>query len=144
VRIDRAPGFQAQAAAPVVIVAVPAFDSVSQRLPAHFDALVDDQAIVTSTRQPFFDGCRALLALGYDPGQVAVMRHAGSPVDCLYGAIGAAAALTVKEPDADAIRLATWKAFSDRPVEPPVAFAGLGAVGVGVGAGSDLREEIRI
>jgi len=67
-------------------------------IPGLYHALVNDKIIVRSTRQPFLDGCRALLAQGYDPKEIAViMRHENSTTDSLRGPIGEAAKLTVKE-----------------------------------------------
>jgi hypothetical protein len=43
-----------------------------------FRALLDDSAITRFTRQPLYDGCRELLALGYSPRTVVRVRHAGT------------------------------------------------------------------
>jgi len=65
--------------------------------PGRFDVLYSGEVLVTSTTTPFLAGCRALLARGFDPNAVVVMRHEGSSVDSLRGRIGKAAELTVLE-----------------------------------------------
>ena len=44
---------------------------------------------------PFIDGCRVLLAWGYDPDASVVMRRQGSDVDCLRGRLGTVAGVEV-------------------------------------------------
>jgi hypothetical protein len=78
----------------VVITAVP----IPKR-PGRYAAKLGETVLVSSTRQPFLDGCRALLATGHSPDTIAVMRHAGSSTDSLRGPIRAAAKLTVRETD---------------------------------------------
>ena len=41
------------------------------------------ETIICRSRQPFVDGARALLAMGYDPEMVLVMRHATTGTDAL-------------------------------------------------------------
>ena len=43
-----------------------------------FEAQCSGQLIVARTREPLLDGARALLAAGYHPDTVIVLRHAGS------------------------------------------------------------------
>lgn len=87
-----------------------------------FDAFVEDGPfLIHATIAPFVAGCRRLIELGYDPDQQAIMRHAGSSVDSLRAAIGAAARLTVNEPDNGCIHFARWKPFPSSPVELPIA-----------------------
>jgi hypothetical protein len=62
-----------------------------------YDALHAGETLVKSTSIPFLAGCRALLARGFDPDAVAVMRHEGSNTDSLRGRIGKAAELAVLE-----------------------------------------------
>jgi hypothetical protein len=61
-----------------------------------FDAYLGERLLTTS-RQPFLDSARVLLAEGIDPATPLVMRRAGSQTDSLKGAVSAAAKLTVKE-----------------------------------------------
>jgi hypothetical protein len=42
---------------------------------------------VCSSPSPFIDGCRHLLAHGYDPTARVVMSHAGSDDDALHGVL---------------------------------------------------------
>ena len=44
------------------------------------------ETIICRSRQPFVDGARALLAMGYDPEMVLVMRHATTGTDALRAA----------------------------------------------------------
>ena len=56
---------------------------------------IDDDLIVTS-RQPFLDGARALLARGYDPATPYNMRHTNSDaLSFVTTTIGRAAGLSV-------------------------------------------------
>jgi hypothetical protein len=86
-----------------------------------FDAFLGDRLLVAASRIPFFDACRALLELGADPGQLAIMRHAGSAADSLRGRIGVAGKLTVAERDRGEIHFERWKPFSPSAVEAPIA-----------------------
>jgi hypothetical protein len=67
-----------------------------------FLGYINDELIVTS-RQPFLDGARALLARGYDPATPYNMRHANShALSFVTTTIGHAAGLTVH--DAGSVR----------------------------------------
>jgi hypothetical protein len=79
-----------------------------------YDAIHAGEILVRSTSIPFLAGCRALLARGFDPDAVAVMRHEGSSTDSLRGRIGKAAELTVSEATRDGKpRFATYHPFQD-------------------------------
>jgi len=55
-----------------------------------------DGELIVSSRQPFLDGARALLARGYDPATPYNMRHASSDLlSFVTTAIGHAAGLSV-------------------------------------------------
>jgi hypothetical protein len=56
--------------------------TVTPARPGMFEARLGDRLLCTS-RQPFFDAARGLVAEGVDPGAMATMRHAGSDTDCL-------------------------------------------------------------
>ena len=93
-----------------------------------FDALYLGETLVKSTATPFLAGCRALLARGFDPNAVAVMRHEGSNTDSLRGGIGRAAELTVIEATTDGrARFAPYRPFPDSEANvtgrPPVRSA---------------------
>ena len=62
----------------------------------YFTGTVDGELLVTS-KAPFCDVARVLLARGVDSNSWLVMRHAGSDVDSLRGKIGIIAKLTVRE-----------------------------------------------
>ena len=62
--------------------------------PGLYDARCDGRYLVTSTC-PFIDGCRVLLAWGYDPEANVVMRHIGSDTAALRGRIGVVASVEI-------------------------------------------------
>jgi hypothetical protein len=91
-----------------------------------FMARVDDRTVVTSSRQPFLDTARVLIARGHDPNTVVVMRastsaqHAGSGVYALRGKLGTAARLTVDE---SKTRFRRWAPHPRSQATPPPAAA---------------------
>jgi hypothetical protein len=62
-----------------------------------YDTYLGGTLLLAGTRQPILDGCRSLLAVGFDPGTNVVMKRVGSGVESLRGTIGVAAKLTVDE-----------------------------------------------
>jgi hypothetical protein len=62
-----------------------------------FAARLDVRLLVKSSRTPFLDAARALIALGFHPDSTLVMRHTGSEVDALRARLGTAAGLTVED-----------------------------------------------
>jgi hypothetical protein len=99
----------------IIIIAALAFDRDGHRLPGRFDAVIDGKVIVPATRQPFLDGARALLAEGANPEATIVLKHAGSPTECLRARLGAAAKLTVEESNRGKPTFRRWK---PRPLSP--------------------------
>lgn len=76
-----------------------------------FEARLDGRRLCVS-RQPFLDSARVLWAEGYDPRSKLVMRHAGSANNALASTIGAAAELTVHEPQSgNRPKFALWRPF---------------------------------
>jgi hypothetical protein len=65
--------------------------------------------LLCTSRQPFLDGARELIALGFHPDALLVMRHAGSSIEALKGRLNVASRLTVDEHNGT--RFAPWKAF---------------------------------
>jgi hypothetical protein len=65
----------------------------------HFRAqlAVTDEVLVASSRQPFVDSARALVAKGFDPKGTLIMRHSGSDVVALKARLSVAARLSVEE-----------------------------------------------
>jgi hypothetical protein len=88
--------------------------------PGHFDAVVDGELIVTSSRQPFLDAARVLLARGVDSNSWLIQRHAGSDVDSLRGKVGIAAKLTVQDGPDGRPRFRSYRSYP-WAVAPPVA-----------------------
>jgi hypothetical protein len=62
-------------------------------------AQLDGRVLVASSRTPFCDAARVLVAEGFDPATRIVMRHAGSATNALTATMGGAAQLTVEEGD---------------------------------------------
>jgi hypothetical protein len=77
---------------PVIVV-----EPVGHR--GRFQARLDGRVLVASSRTPFCDTARVLLADGVDPAARIVMRHACSSTDALTSTVGGAAKLTVEEGD---------------------------------------------
>jgi len=84
-----------------------------------FDAMVDGEIVVRSSRTPFCDTARVLLDRGVDSNSWLILRHAGSQTNSLRAKVGVAAKLTVKEPDRGRIHFARYVPFSPSPVKPP-------------------------
>src|SRR5262249_25646549 len=76
--------------------------------------------VLCVSRTPFFDAARTLIAQGYGPCIMLVLRHAGSDKDSLRANLGTAAALTVEETKYGP-RLRRWKPVSTLAVEPRIA-----------------------
>jgi hypothetical protein len=71
------------------------------------------------SRQPLSDACRQLIAQGVDPDTAVGRFREGRDQPDLTSTVGAAAGLTVKEPDKGSIRFARFTAFDRRLVEAP-------------------------
>jgi len=69
---------------------------VRQVAPGIFEGRLDGDIVYTS-RAPFLDGARVLIARGFDPQAVVVMRHAGADHDALQATLEVAASLAVSE-----------------------------------------------
>lgn len=82
--------------------------------------LYGEDRVLCVSRTPFFDAARELIAGGYDPNLMLVLRHAGSDTDRLSAKLGTAASLTVEETDYGP-KLRRWKAFSALAVKPRIA-----------------------
>jgi hypothetical protein len=81
---------------------------------------VDSRLLVASSRTPFCDAARALLAEGVDPSTRIMMRRAGSATDPLTATVGGAAKLIVE--DGDGVpRFRPWKPFSRWDGQPEIA-----------------------
>ena len=76
-----------------------------------------DGSVLCISRQPFLDGARTLIAVGYSPDIMLFGRRKGSPNWSLRGRLGDAAKLTVDETKT---RFAKWKAFSSSAVAAAV------------------------
>jgi len=88
--------------------------------PDYFDAVVNGELLVKSSRTPFCDAARALLDRGVDSNSWLILRHAGSETDSLRAKVGIAAKLTVKEPDRGRAHFANWNPLCSSPVASSV------------------------
>jgi hypothetical protein len=88
--------------------------------PGHYDAVVNGEMLVHSSRSPFCDAARVLLKRRVDSNSWLILRHAGSEVDSLRGKVGLIAKLTVAEGERGAPRFRSWKAPPLREGSPPV------------------------
>jgi hypothetical protein len=87
-----------------------------------YEARIDNgRLLVSSSRQPFLDGCRQLIRLGFDADEVAELRHRGSSVTSLRARIGDGAKQTVAERDRGGPYFEPWKARPSSAVTPPAA-----------------------
>jgi hypothetical protein len=107
-RLDRTHGHA------VVITAVSLGDG-------RFEVCCGGQLIVARTREPLLDGARALLAAGYHPDTIVVMRHAGSDVDVLTARIGTAARFYVEESGHGPVLRSVRKPPPGAVDRPPIA-----------------------
>jgi hypothetical protein len=78
-----------------------------------FRAQLDGRVLVASSRTPFFDAARVLLAEGVEPAIQIVMRHVGSATDALTGTVGGAAKLTVE--GGDRLHFRRWRPSQHSP-----------------------------
>jgi hypothetical protein len=81
-----------------------------------FAASLDGRQLLCTSRHPFLDSARVLLAEGVPPQTRLTMCHVGSFANSLTATVGAAAKLTVDE---SGPRFAKWQAWS--PLEGPRA-----------------------
>ena len=69
------------------------------------------EELVRSSRQPFLDAARTLLAAGVDPATKLVMRHRDTDYDTLTATVGTAAKLTVDERSSKTV----FRPYRERP-----------------------------
>jgi hypothetical protein len=85
--------------------------------------LADGTVLLKSSRQPFLDGARALLAQGIDPETVLVMARRGTGSESLRARVGDAAKLAVREDDRVGPRFVKWKPYPQSPADEKNAWA---------------------
>jgi hypothetical protein len=112
-------------------------------IPGKFDVRHGDRLIVDASRTPFCDGARVLLAEGIAvPGDMLIMRHAGSDHDALKASVGVAAKLTVNESSGNGTpRFVPWRPMPSRPsaAGPPMRGKAEEAPGQPSGEDASLR-----
>jgi hypothetical protein len=102
--------------APLVIVVATAAGR-----PGHFVATLNGTALITASKTPMCAACRGLLAEGFDPDAIVVLKHAYSPTVCLTAKLGVAAGLTLKDRDHGRPTFERWQSMPPSfPVEPPM------------------------
>jgi hypothetical protein len=77
--------------------------------PGHYAAHADGRCIGKASKQPLFDGARALLAEGVPPEVAITTRHAGSTNVATRSAVGEASRWTNEESDTRGLRLRRWR-----------------------------------
>jgi hypothetical protein len=83
-------------------------------------SLPDGTVLVGSSRQPFLDAARVLIASGYDPDSWLESWRPGATAFALRGRLRIAAALTVDE---TRTVFAKWKAFSPSAVSSSIQYS---------------------
>lgn len=81
--------------------------------PGTYWPVVDGKRLTRATRQPFFDGARALLADGVSPDVPLISRHEGSQTIAMQSTVGEAARWSVSESDRGGLRRQLWKPFEN-------------------------------
>ena len=75
-----------------------------------FDVFFEGVLLVRATRQPLYDGARALIDQGYSPEMFVTFRHDGASHDSFKPMkLGEAAKWTVEERDKKGLRRTRWK-----------------------------------
>ena len=86
--------------------------------PYDFDCWLADGPLLCTSRQPFLQAARVLIALGHDPVTTLAMRHKDSKVESLRARLGVAASLSVDEHNGT--RFVSWKPFpAEKQVQLP-------------------------
>lgn len=85
----------------------------------YYEVRHNGRLLCRQTRKPLLDGCRKLLALGYDPSAMVELWHRNGNEFALRARISAAAKLTVDEHNGTVF--AKWKPFSRSAVSPRIA-----------------------
>lgn len=92
---------------PIEIVIVPASN------PGTYWPVVDGKRMTKATRQPFFDGARALLAIGAAIEAPLISRHQGSQTIVMQSTVGEAARWSVSESDGGGLRRQLWSPYEN-------------------------------
>lgn len=82
-----------------------------------FIADLDGRRLCNRTHSPFIMAARALMAEGYDPATVIVMRHQGSDTDCLISTIGETASVCVVEEQNQPPRFKPYRQGQDAEID---------------------------
>jgi len=98
-----------------------------------------DGRLLYHSRTPLLDGARTLLAAGYPPNTILVMKHAASDVVALSSIVGAAARLTVNDNRLGTPQFRRWRAPGGDVAAPPVRHTRLPRAGHRVDATSLLE-----
>jgi hypothetical protein len=93
------PGYRPNQAPLVFVVATAA------ARPGHFVATLNGTALITASKTPMCAACCGLLAEGFDPDAIVVLKHACSPTVCLTAKLGLGAGAAPSSPASTANRL---------------------------------------
>jgi hypothetical protein len=103
--------------APLVVVVATAAGR-----PGHFVATLNGTALITASKTPMCAAGRGLLAEGFDPDAIVVLKHAYSPTVCLTAKLGVAARLAVKDCHRGKPTFEPWQSMPpSSPVASPVS-----------------------
>lgn len=86
--------------------------------PGHYDAVVNAEMLVRSSRTPFCDAARVLLGRGVDSNSWLIMRHTGTETNSLQGKVGVAAKLMATEGEREGPRFRRWMPPPSREGSP--------------------------
>jgi hypothetical protein len=89
--------------------------------PGYYEAEFEGRPLCTST-QPFLDGARKLLEMGYPPESEVVMQHRGAAEWSLKSTVGFAAKLTIRENANIGPDFRPWKPRNFVSLTPPIDF----------------------
>jgi len=109
------PAYRQNQAPLVIVVATAAGRS------GHFVATLNGTALITASKKPRCAACRGLLAEGFDPDAIVVLKHACSPTVCLTAKLGLGAGPTIKDRDHGGLTVERWQSMPPpSPVGPPM------------------------
>jgi hypothetical protein len=112
-----ATGFQSkQQPKNIDIIVSPRVDQNGGLHPYDFDCWLEEGPLLCTSRQPFLQAARVLIALGHDPVTTLIMRHNHSKVGSLRARLGAAAGLSIDEHNGT--RFVSWKPFPIKKTGP--------------------------
>jgi hypothetical protein len=86
--------------------------------PGTYWPTLNGERLTKGTRSPLYDGARALLALGVDPGSPLTASHAGSTTVSLQSTVGEASLWSVCERDRGGLQRIPYRQFNPHSEAP--------------------------